>query len=155
MTRDILKNAVNLCKIRNDGREYITLYYFSVSDAHERLLHRGNQIVCFESDEQAMEFCDKNRLLLQEKIIYLDYDEEITRDIMAVSVVRKWNILDSMSTVFGIKSPSVGIEYDRLYDYIFSRAASENVSIFLSKEQTELLKKAFVQGKRVLSYLNN
>jgi len=103
MTRDILKNAVNLCKIRNDGREYITLYYFSVSDAHERLLHRGNQIVCFESDEQAMEFCDKNRLLLQEKIIYLDYDEEITRDIMAVSVVRKWNILDSMRTVFGIK----------------------------------------------------
>ena len=102
--------------IKNNGKSYFTLYYFA--EQSDFVLHNKN-LLYFSSAEEMSSFCTKYDLDSADEIVEHDFDTPISNPIDYNRVLDNWNLLNTISGIFGMFFEGNLKKYNSLYDLLF------------------------------------
>lgn len=109
--------------IKNNGNSYLTLYYYT--ERADSILHREwKHLLYFQSIEEMRCFCTNNELTMENDIEEYDFDAPISNPIDYKSVLDNWNLLNTISSTFGMFFEGDSGRYNSLYDLLFRLCTS-------------------------------
>ena len=104
--------------IKNNGRSYLTLYYYTAHS--DSILHRDTKTILYFQSTQAMElFCKENALKIENDVFEYHFDTPITNPIDYKQVLDNWNLLNTIASTFGMFFEGDLKKYTPLYDLLF------------------------------------
>ena len=112
----ISDNTVYPILIKNDGKAYLTLFYYT--ERSDSVLHKNN-ILYFSSEEEMSLFCRKYGLKQEGGISEYDFDTPILNPVDYRRVLENWNLLNTISATFGMFFEGNLKKYTSLYDLLF------------------------------------
>lgn len=151
--KDIVDKTVYPVKIRNGGKEYLTLYYYTVKD--DALLHDPTHLICFRDDGALTKFCADNGLKLEQETYTFDFDLSIANPANYKELLHQWNLLNTISNIFGRYFEGKSKKYDSLYDLLFryyTSVAPLSSAATLSEKDKTRLARVFQKKDRLLGF---
>ena len=116
---DCMENSVVYpILIKNKGNSYITLYYYT--EHSDSILHNTTKnLLCFQSTDEMVLFCENNELKIENDIVEYDFDTPISNPIDYKRVLENWNLLNTIANSFGMFFEGDLKKYNPLYDLLF------------------------------------
>lgn len=110
--------------IKTQGNSLITLYYYTCGYSYRYkrdsgVLHDMENLIYFKSYTQLERFCQENNLIINGDIVVFDFDIQITEIIDYKTVLENWNMLNTISSSFGMHFEGDEDRYTSLYQYLF------------------------------------
>ncbi|MBQ8433035.1 MAG: hypothetical protein IJX28_09150 [Clostridia bacterium] len=104
--------------IKNNGKSYLTLYYYT--EHSDSILHNdAKNLLFFQSTAEMKRFCKINELTIESDVVEYDFDTPISDPIDYNHVLDNWNLLNTIAGTFGMFFEGDRKKYNRLYDLLF------------------------------------
>ena len=104
--------------IKNNGKSYLTLYYYT--ELSDSILHNYDKnLLYFQSTREMKRFCKINELTIENDVVEYDFDTLITNPIDYKRVLDNWNLLNTVAGTFGMFFEGDLKKYTPLYDLLF------------------------------------
>ena len=104
--------------IKNNGKSYLTLYYYT--ERSDSILHNYDKnLLYFQSTREMKRFCKINELTIENDVVEYDFDTLITNPIDYKRVLDNWNLLNTVAGTFGMFFEGDLKKYTSLYDLLF------------------------------------
>ena len=104
--------------IKNDENSYLTLYYDT--ERSDSVLHNdAKKLLYFQSKEEMERFCKNNELTIENEVVEYDFDTPITNPIDYKRILENWNLLNTISSTFGMFFEGDSKKHTSLYDLLF------------------------------------
>lgn len=104
--------------IKNNGKSYLTLYYYS--DRSDSILHNdARNLLYFGTREKMEHFCKINCLTIENDVVEYDFDVPISNPIDYKCVLENWNLLNTIAGAFGMFFEGNLKKYTPIYDLLF------------------------------------
>lgn len=130
--------------IKNHGRNYLTLYYYT--EYSDSVIHNNKKrILYFQSDEYMRAFCMENDLQTKNDTVEYNFDAPIENPIDFTRVLDNWNLLNTIAKTFKMFFEGDRKKYTSLYDYLFrlnmpSEPISATYRLVCEKDYKNILK---------------
>ena len=104
--------------IRNKGKSYLTLFYYT--ERSESILHKDTKNLLYFQSTEAMElFCKENELKIENDVVEYNFDTPISNPLDYKRILENWNLLNTIASTFGMFFEGNDEKYTSLYDLLF------------------------------------
>jgi len=148
---DISNGKVFPLLIINCQKKYLTLFYYN--EKNDSILHTKDHLVSFKDDSELRSFCVENDLSLEGDTCTFNFDTPNENPVNYRDALDKWNLLNTISTIFTMFFEGNSKRYDALYDFLFCCSTSaEKIpdTIFLNEEFNAQLTRVFRRKNRLI-----
>ncbi len=149
---DIANREVWPILIKNEGKSFYTLYYYTSND--DAILHDNLSILYFDSYNDLKSFCINNALVIMDDFQVFDLDIPTVSPTDYRMVLNNWNLLNTISNIFGMYFEGNDRKYDSVYDLLFRCCTSiENLpkQITFKEKINKSIFKVFERKNRLLA----
>ena len=148
---DIADKEVYPIVVKNGGKEFLTLYYYT--ELSDSILHTSQELVYFKNFDELKQFCQHNSLSIQQDLYTFDFDVSLINPTYYKVVLENWNLINTVSDIFNIDFDGNSEKYDDLYELLFNCCTSETElpqSIALDEKSNQALLRVFEKKNSLL-----
>ena len=117
---DIADKDVYPVLIEYQGKSYLTIHYYTADGNSDSILNDGENIVYFKDEAQVNRFCVSHELMVAANGTPYHFDDPVTDARDHSSIMSRWNLLNTISTVLNIPFEGNSHDHDELYEQLFA-----------------------------------
>lgn len=124
MLHDIADREVYPIIIKTKNDSFLTLYYYTCSYNYRYkrdsgVLHDMENLIYFKSYTELERFCQENNLIINGDVVTFDFDFQLTELVDYKTALENWNMLNTISSSFGMHFEGDENKYTPLYQHLF------------------------------------
>ena len=136
-------------KIINCGKEVYSIFYYNDQE-DDCLIRNKENIIGFKNLKDVEKFCDTEHIFMSLEPYIYNFDIKICDVINCDDILVNWNLLNTISLLFGMHFEGNERKYDSIYDFLFYSSMSEAKVRRINNNQKKKLQRVFKQKNRLL-----
>ncbi len=104
--------------IKNYGKSYLTLYYYT-ADSDSVLHSNTKHVIYFQTTDEMEAFCGKYELKIEDEIADYGFDAPIENPLDYAQTLNNWNLLNTIAGAFGMYFEGDSKKYTPIYNLLF------------------------------------